>query len=170
MLLLRCADGDRDAFRMLYDRQAGKLYGIALRITRQANLAADAVQEAFLQVWQNARAFNPERGSPEAWMIGVTRYRALDLLRRAGPQTAELSPDLHASVEPSFEPISGTADGRALAQCLERIEPDRRKLVLLAFVDGYSHAELANRAAMPLGTVKSVIRRALAALRDCLSA
>jgi RNA polymerase sigma-70 factor (ECF subfamily) len=57
-----------------------------------------------------------------------------------------------------------------LAQCLERIEPDRRKLVLLAFVDGYSHAELANRAAMPLGTVKSVIRRALAALRDCLSA
>jgi len=169
MLLLRCADGDRGAFRMLYDRQAGKLYGIALRITRQANMAADAVQEAFLQVWQNARAFDPSRGSPEAWMIGLTRYRALDLLRRAGPATAELTPEVQAEVVEPYETIAGSADGRALMQCLERIEPDRRKLVILAFVDGYSHSELATRASMPLGTVKSVIRRALAALRECLS-
>ncbi len=168
MLLQRCAAGDRAAFRALYDRHASRLYAVALRITRHANLASDTVQEAFIQIWQNARHFNPERGSPEAWMIGLTRYRALDLVRRAGPALIPLE-DEH-SVE-SFDDLSGldnATDGRALRECLERLETNRRRLVVLAFVEGFSHAELAAQFVIPLGTIKSTIRRSLASLRECL--
>ena len=69
-------------FALLYDRWGGRLYGIALRITRQASLAADATQDAFVQIWQQAHRFDPERGAPEAWLIGIIRYRALDTVRR----------------------------------------------------------------------------------------
>jgi RNA polymerase sigma-70 factor (ECF subfamily) len=166
-LLQRCAGGDRAAFRMLYDRHAPRLYAVALRITRQAGPASDAVQEAFIQVWRNAHQFDTVRGNAEAWMTGLVRYRALDLLRRAGPPMQSLD---DAPEAPALAPLDTSPDGRALRQCLERLEPDRRKLVVLAFVEGFSHTELATRLATPLGTVKSSIRRALASLRECLGA
>ncbi len=168
ILLQRCAAGDRAAFRALYDRHAARLYAVALRITRHANLAADTVQEAFIQIWQNARHYHPERGSPEAWMTGLTRYRALDLVRRAGPALIPLE-DEHAAE--SFDDLSvldEAAEGRALRECLERLDPNRRRLVVLAFVEGFSHAELAAQFVIPLGTIKSSIRRSLATLRECL--
>jgi RNA polymerase sigma-70 factor, ECF subfamily len=82
VLLHHCAGGDRAAFRLLYDRWGARLYGIALRITRQSSLAADALHDAFLQIWQQAHRFDPDRGGAEAWMIGMVRYRALDIVRR----------------------------------------------------------------------------------------
>ncbi len=170
ILLQRCAAGDRVAFRALYDRHSARLYAVALRITRHANLASDTVQEAFIQIWQNARHYDPSRGAPEAWMIGLTRYRALDLVRRAGPALIPLEDD--QAIE-SFDNLSGldqTPDGPALRQCLERLDPNRRRLVVLAFVEGFSHAELAAQFVIPLGTIKSTIRRSLAALKECLSA
>jgi len=170
ILLQRCALGDRAAFRALYDRHARRLYAVALRITRHGNLAADTVQEAFIQVWQNARHYTPSRGSPEAWMVALTRYRALDLVRRAGPALQTLNEETQAELPDTLDPLSASADGRALRQCLERLEPDRRRLVILSFVEGFSHAELSNRLAQPLGTVKSSIRRALATLKECLAA
>src|ERR1700689_3505029 len=81
-LLLRCAEGDRAAFRALYEMWGGRLHGIALRITRQASLAADATHDAFVQVWQQAHRFDPARGSAEAFLISLVRYRALDIVRR----------------------------------------------------------------------------------------
>jgi len=169
VLLQRCAAGDRAAFRALYDRHATRLYSVALRITRHGNLAADTVQEAFIQVWQNARLYSPSRGSPEAWMVALTRYRALDLIRRAGPAMQELDPETHAELPESLGPLDASGDGRALRQCLERLPPERRRLVILSYVEGFSHAELANRLLQPLGTVKSSIRRALASLKECLA-
>lgn len=169
VLLEQAAAGDRAAFRVLYDRHAPRLYGVALRIVRQPGLAADALQEAFVQVWQNARQFDPERGNAEAWMTGLVRYRALDLLRRAGPAMRSLD-DTPVETPVELAALEAHADGGALRQCLERLAPDRRRLVVLAFVDGFSHAELAARLATPLGTVKSSIRRALASLRECLEA
>lgn len=169
ILLQRCAMGDRDAFRTLYDRHATRLYSVALRITRHGNLAADTVQEAFIQVWQNARHYTPSRGSPEAWMIALTRYRALDLIRRAGPAMVVLDPQTYAELPDTLENLDTSADGRALRQCLERLEPERRRLVILSFVEGFSHGELASRLAQPLGTIKSSIRRALASLKECLA-
>jgi RNA polymerase sigma-70 factor (ECF subfamily) len=170
VLLQRCAQGDRVAFRALYDRHAPRLYAVALRITRHGNLAADTVQEAFIQIWQNARLFDPTRGHAEAWMIGLTRYRALDLVRRAGPSLLPLEEEPDLSAYDTLDAMASDADGRALQQCLERLEPSRRRLVVMAFVEGFSHSELAAQFVIPLGTIKSAIRRALAALKECLAA
>ena len=170
ILLQRCAQGDRAAFRLLYDRHAPLLYAVALRITRHANLAADTVQESFIQVWQNAKQYDPARGNPEAWMIGLTRYRALDLVRRAGPALLPLGDEPDTTAFDQLERLDITTDGRALRQCLERLEPNRRRLVVMAFVEGFSHGELAAQFVIPLGTIKSTIRRALASLKDCLEA
>jgi RNA polymerase sigma-70 factor, ECF subfamily len=167
-LLQRCAEGDRAAFRALYDRHAPRLYAVALRITRQASLAADTAQEAFVQIWQNARHFDPARGSAEAWMTSLTRYRALDLVRRAGPSLVALEDEADLEVYDRLDALATDADGRALRQCLERLEPARRRLVTMAFVEGFSHAELAAQLVIPLGTIKSSIRRSLASLRECL--
>jgi RNA polymerase sigma-70 factor (ECF subfamily) len=168
ILLQRCAAGDRGAFRALYDRHAPRLYAVALRITRHAGAASDVVQEAFIQTWRNAGRFDTGRGNAEAWMTGLVRYRALDLLRRAGPRTVDLDEVSLAEAGDTVTALDGETEGRALRQCLERLEPERRHLVILAFVEGFSHSELAVRLATPLGTVKSSIRRALAALRECL--
>ena len=92
-LLRRCADGDRAAFRALYDRWGGRLHGIALRITRQAPLAADATQDAFVQIWQQAHRFDPDRGSAEAFLVSLVRYRALDLVRRQSREVPGYEPD-----------------------------------------------------------------------------
>ena len=169
-LLHRCAGGDQAAFRLLYDRWSGRLYGIALRITRQAVLAADATQEAFVQVWQQAHRFDAQRGRPEAWMIGIVRYRALDVVRRQARESPGYEPESLVEDAPdALTMLVNTAEGAALHRCLEQLEEDRRRLVLMAFVDGLSHSELAQRLKVPLGTVKSWIRRSLTSLRECLA-
>ncbi len=170
-LLRLCGAGDRVAFRRLYDLQSARLYGLALRITRQAALAADATHDAFLQVWQNAARFDPERGNPEAWLISLVRYRALDIARRRAREIPGL--EMPESEDPDPDPLDRlieSSDGAALHRCLQTLEADRRKLLLMAFVEGMTHSDLASRLEMPLGTVKSWIRRALMSLKGCLEA
>jgi RNA polymerase sigma-70 factor (ECF subfamily) len=168
-LIRRCAEQDRAAFRRLYDRQAARLHGIAMRITRQPALAADAVHDTFMALWQHAASFDPARGSAEAWLTSITRYRALDILRRRAREVTGVEMPEEADPEPdALAKLAGGAEVAALRRCLETLEPDRRSLVVTAFVDGLSHTDLAQKLAMPLGTVKSTIRRALAALKRCL--
>ena len=170
-LLCRCAASDRAAFRMLYDRWSGRLHGIALRITRQPPLAADAVHDAFVQIWQQAGRFDPERGTAEAWMVAMVRYRALDLIRRQGREILGYEADEREDEAPdALARLVSTAEGAALHRCLGELEEARRKLVVMAFVDGLSHSELAERMRVPLGTVKSWLRRSLISLRGCLAA
>jgi RNA polymerase sigma factor (sigma-70 family) len=158
------------AFRLLYERWGNRLYGIALRITRQAALAADATQDAFMQIWQQAHRFDPERGGPEAWLIGIVRYRALDIVRRRSREVSGYEPSGIEDESPgALARLVSTVEGAALHRCLGELEADRRRLVVLAFVDGLSHSELAERMRVPLGTVKSWIRRSLIALRGCLA-
>ena len=169
LLLRRCADGDRAALRRLYERWSARLHGIALRITGQPALAADATHDAFVQIWQQAARFDPDRGSGEAWLISLVRYRALDIVRRRGREVLTESPPEQEDLGPdAFALLARSAEGAALARCLGTLAPDRRQLILLAFVQGLSHSDLAARLDTPLGTVKSWIRRALAALRACL--
>ena len=170
-LLGRCADGDRAAFRQLYDRTAPQLYAVALRITRQRSLAADAVHDAFLQVWQRAGRFDPARGGAETWLLGLARYRALDLIRRQGREiTGGEIPDRADEDPDPLARLTEHREGAALRRCLDRLELDKRQLVMMAFLDGLTHAELATRLNAPLGTVKSWIRRGLQDLRRCLEA
>ncbi len=170
MLLLRCAQSDGAAFRQLYDMQSPALYSVALRITRQPALASDAVHDALLQVWRNAARFDPARGTARAWLLSLVRYRALDLVSRTGREV--LGADVPEQADPDPSPLDRlltTQEGKVLHDCLQTIEPDRRHLVVLAFVEGLTHTEVAARTGQPLGTVKSAIRRALLALRSCMA-
>jgi RNA polymerase sigma factor (sigma-70 family) len=168
-LLGRVAAGDTRAFRRLYDLQATRLYSVALRITHQGPLANDAVHDALLQVWRNAHRFEPGRGTAEAWLLGLVRYRAIDIARRQVREVPD--DDLREPVDDSADPLTRLTerhDAATLHACLGRLEAKRRRLVLLAFMEGLSHTELAARVQMPVGTVKSSIRRSLRTLRLCL--
>ncbi len=168
-LLRGCAVGDRRAFRALYDLWGGRLHGIALRITHQSSLAADATHDAFVQVWQQAARFDADRGSAEAWLVSLVRYRALDIVRRRGREVGGYEPPEQADDSPDvLTRMVGSAEGEALRHCLDNLDPERRRIIVLAYVEGLSHSTLAERLHMPLGTVKSWIRRGLASLRGCL--
>jgi len=169
MLLVRCGRSDADAFRRLYEVYASHMYGVALRITRQPALASDAVHDAMLQVWRNAARYNPARGTARGWLLSLVRYRALDSMSRVGREVPGSAVPEQADADPGpLDRLLVTEAGSALHRCLAALEPGRRRLVLMAFLDGLSHPEIASRATLPLGTVKSSIRRALLALRICL--
>jgi RNA polymerase sigma-70 factor, ECF subfamily len=168
-LLVRCGAGDRVAFRQLYDLKSGRLYGLALRLTRQPQLAADAVHDTLLQVWQRSARFDPSRGAAEAWLFTLLRYRTIDVLRRYHREDHAAEPPDVADKDPdALALLSASEDGAALHRCLEALEATQRRAVTLAFLDGLSHSELATRLQVPLGTIKSWVRRALQSLRRCL--
>ena len=123
-----------------------------------------------MQVWQQAHRFDPERGGPDIWLISIVRFRALDLMRRQSREIPGYEAEERADETPdALTRLVSTAEGAALHRCLQQLEDDRRRLVVLAFVDGLSHSELAERVSAPLGTVKSWIRRSLMSLRECLA-
>jgi RNA polymerase sigma-70 factor (ECF subfamily) len=168
-LLVRCAAGDRAAFRQVYDRVGGRLYGVALRMTRSPTLAADAVQDAMVQAWQEAGRFDPARGNAEAWLLALARYRTLDLVRRQGREVpGYVMADQGDDGPSALDTLAEDEQAAQLRGCLARLDQERQRLLTLAFVEGLSHSEIAGVLGQPLGTVKSWIRRGLIALRDCL--
>ncbi|MDN5937153.1 MAG: sigma-70 family RNA polymerase sigma factor [Salinisphaera sp.] len=170
------AGGDQQAFAKLYDATASHLYAVLLRILRNPDRAQDALQEAYIKIWQKAGSYAPDRGSPLTWLLAVARYGALDALRRQRPEVAmPEDPDLAAAL---LEDETGQSPDRenenlqsldAVRTCLTTLTPQQRNSVLLAYYEGLTHQELAQRLGAPIGTVKSWIRRGLARLRDCLS-
>jgi RNA polymerase sigma-70 factor (ECF subfamily) len=170
--LRRCAAGDRAALRSIYDAEAPRMLGVALRLLRRRALAEEAVHDTFLQVWQRAASFDPARGEAGAWLYAVLRNRALNILR--GESRTDLVEDfepmgLVSEDEDAETLVLRLSDTSALKRCLERLEPVRRQAILLAYVQGLSHGELAGRLGVPLGTMKSWIRRSLLSLRECLA-
>jgi RNA polymerase sigma factor (sigma-70 family) len=170
--LRRCAAGDRAALRAIHDAEAPRMVGVALRLLRRQALAEEAVHDAFVQIWQRAASFDPARGQARPWLYAVVRNRALNILR--GEARTDLVDDFEpmglASEEDDPESIvARLSDAGALRRCLERLEPARRNAIVLAFVHGLSHGELAGRLGMPLGTLKSWIRRSLLVLRECMA-
>ncbi len=170
--LARCAQGEQQALRLIYDSEAPTMVGIAMRVLRRRDMAEECVHDAFLQIFQKAGSFDVSRGSPRAWMYTIVRNRALNIVR--GEARTDLVDD--------FEPMGLTddsenpedamlrmSDTRALKRCLETLAPVRRKILLLAYTDGLTHGEIAGKIGMPLGTVKSWIRRSLLSLRECLA-
>ena len=169
-LIEAVARGSRSALKRLYELESRRLYGIALRIVRRPEVAADVLQEAFIQIWQNAQSYSPERGAGAAWLTGIVRFRALDAVRKHGREVLSDDPGLgDEAQEPDVvDRIAAKAEAGALKRCLGRLDDQQRRCVTLAFVDGFSHVEIAERLAAPLGTVKSWVRRGLLALRSCL--
>jgi RNA polymerase sigma-70 factor (ECF subfamily) len=170
-LLAAVARGDRAALRAVYERQATRLFGVANAILRDRDAAADALQDAFLKIARRAGQFDPARGSAEAWLAAVVRHAALDMVRARGREIPTDDPALgDAPVEAdALDRVAASAEGRRLRDCLASLEEKNRAGILLAFVHGLSHAQVAARLDLPLGTVKAWIRRGLLRLRECLA-
>lgn len=173
-LLLRVVDKDQDALAMLYDQLLPHVYGLALRITRTAELAEEVAQDTFWQVWRQAPRFDPARGTAKTWVLTMARSRALDALRKLAlvdepmPEEALMSmlaPD--AGTPPDL--LLAVQQGQHLHTALASLDELPRQLLALAFFRGLSHEEIAEVSGLPLGTVKSHIRRALLALKHLLT-
>ena len=162
--------GSQIALKRLYELESRRLYGIALRIVRRPDIAADVLQEAFVQIWQNAAAFSAERGAGAAWLTGIVRFRSLDAVRKLGREVLTDDPALgDAALQPDvIEKIEAAAEAGALKRCFKLLDDQQRRCIVLAFVNGLSHSEITERIDVPLGTVKSWIRRGLRTLRRCL--
>ncbi|HVQ31974.1 MAG TPA: sigma-70 family RNA polymerase sigma factor [Vicinamibacteria bacterium] len=162
-LLRRLTGGDAAALGELYDRFAGLVNGLALRILRNTAEAEDVVQEVFVQVWRQAERFDPSRGSPEAWLCTIARTRALDRLRRRTARREEAS-----EAAPGVSAAPRTEEALAVRKALEGLSADQRHALELAYYEGLTHTEIAARLGEPLGTVKTRIRTAMIRLRDVL--
>lgn len=167
-----CARGERFALRALYEQESPRLLGVALRIVRDRDLAQDVLQDAFLQVWKRSGTYQRALGSARGWLYTVVRHRAMDELRRHRREVAvgddlEFLSDLH-TMNNAAE-AAPPADTVALDRCMAALDDHKRACILHAFVDGYTHEQIARQLATPVGTVKSWIRRGLHSLKACLS-
>lgn len=168
--IARVVERDEGALAKLYDAMAGRVYGLALRITRNVQTAEEVVEDTFWQIWRQAPRFDSERGNAVAWMLTMTRSRAIDAMRRVDPASCQTDPG-DGEVDGADGPETSFANSQAekqLNKALAHLEPLPRQLVALAFFRGLSHEEIAVHTGLPLGTVKSHIRRALVRLRDTL--
>jgi len=165
------AAGDRAAFGRLYERSSRKLMAVVRRILGSQAAAEDAVQEAYVRIWRRAGDFDPAIASPIAWMTTIARHAAIDQMRKGANRiAAAATPIDDVLAETLADPDANVPDpaGRALADCLGKIETDRRGMVVLAYCYGWSREELAQRFDRPVSTVKTVLRRSLIALKECL--
>jgi RNA polymerase sigma factor (sigma-70 family) len=169
--LRRCAAGDKAALNAIYHAEGARMLGVALRILKRRALAEEAVQDAFVLIWRNAATFDPAKGHAVTWLYTVLRNRSLSILRaeaRSEPTEMPVGEEVADEGENPEEAIARLSDAEALRHCLEKLEPKRRMAIALTYVHGLSHGELAGRLNIPLGTIKSWLRRSLLTLRECL--
>ena len=181
--LSRVALGDRAAFSQLYQLSSAQMFGVILRINSDRAQAEDILQECFVNIWRAAQGFDPARAQPTTWLTSIARNRAIDSLRRRKAEVATVSSharddddsedrDLLAALPSSdagpLELLQQAAQAQDLTHCIGRLSAEQQQCVALAYYQGLSHAEVAQHLVQPLGTVKSWVRRALMALKDCL--
>ena len=176
-LLDRVAARDHAALKALYDRTAGKLYGLALRVVSQRERAEDVLQEAFLTIWRSAGDYRASLSPPMAWMGLIVRSRGLDALRRRTADRAQLTQEfdevladtLQGDSPNPMDTVHASEQAFALHQCLGKLDSKQREVVSLAYIRDLSHSELSTQLKLPLGTVKTWIRRGLDQLRNCMA-
>jgi len=175
-LLARAANGDAHAFRSLYDATSPKLFGFALRILHRREMAEEVLQDSFAAIWHSARDYRPHLSAPMTWMATIVRNKAFDVLRSADHAVEIDGNDFDSAVlraleDPGLNPpdaLQLSRDAKALAACMAELDSVHRQVVGMAFFHDLSHSELAQQLAMPIGTVKTWIRRSLERLRTCL--
>ena len=174
-LLQRIVGRDKDALDMLYGRYATPVYSLALQMLKQPPLAEEVTQDVFLNIWLKAASFNAERGQPRSWIMSVTHHRVIDVIRSRrrvtsmtdpeGYETLERLPAGGASVESQ---VQQNLDRERIMAALATLPENQREVILLAYFEGYSQSEMADRLAQPLGTVKTRVRLAMQKLRLAL--
>ena len=176
-LLDQIAAQDDSALKKLYECTSSQLFGLALRIVRNRDAAEDVLQESFMSIWRGASNYRASLSQPMAWLGLIVRSRALDALRKRTTDRADLMKELDDDMAQILEGDSpnpmDAADASeqafALHQCLGKLDNKQREVVSLAYLRDHSHAELAEQLKLPLGTVKTWIRRGLEQLRTCMA-
>lgn len=176
-LLDRVALSDQAALKELYDLTSSKLYGVAVRVVTNREWAEDVLQEAFLNIWRIAGDYKASLSPPMAWMGLVVRSRGLDFLRRRTSDRADVMQELDDVISDTvagnspnpLDMTQASEQANALHVCLSKLDNKQREVVSLAYMRDLSHAELAEQLKLPLGTVKTWIRRGLEQLRGCMS-
>lgn len=172
----RRADAE-SALRELYDLTSSKLYGVALRVVSNRNWAEDVLQEAYLNIWRIAGDYRANISPPMAWMGVIVRSRALDFLRRRTSERADAALELDDAISETvagdspnpMDTTQASEQAWALHECLRKLEAKQREVVSLAYLRDLSHGELSEQLKLPLGTVKTWIRRGLEQLRGCMA-
>jgi RNA polymerase sigma-70 factor (ECF subfamily) len=171
-LLRRTAGGEEAAFAELYRRSSAQLFALAVRMLIRRDLAEEVLQEVYVGIWNKAGRYDPARGAPLTWMASILRNRCLDRLRARRPESSiETEEGALEFADPAPGPLDEalrSAEARALWACLEELEAGPRDAILQVYYRGLTHAELAARTGIALGTVKSWIRRGLVRLKGCL--
>ena len=173
----RSQPGDAEAaLRRLYELTSSKLFGLAMRVVGNRELAEDVLQDTFLNIWRVAGDYRASLSPPMAWMGLIVRSRALDFLRRRASERADVAVELDEQLADTLagdaaDPLdtsSASEQAWALHECLRKLEAKQRQVVSLAYLRDLSHGELAAQLKLPLGTVKTWIRRGLEQLRGCM--
>ena len=165
----RTARGDKSAFGELYQATSAKLFGVAVRISGRREIAEEVLQEAFVAIWGRAKDYDPARGSVMTWLVTIVRHCAIDQLRHQ-----QSRPEGHSAPEDVLTSFVSTgrtdisAELRALKRCLDELDAQPRRAVLLAYLYGLTRDEIAARLKVPVGTVKSSLWRSLERLQRCL--
>jgi len=168
-LVTAIRSGDQGAMAALYDRYSSIVYAVALRVLQDTGGAEDVLQDIFMQLWRNPGAFDASRGNMAAWLAVITRHRSIDALRRRRPQ--DDIEDVVLSVEPDM--ASDADRSRAMEKvrgALQTMPSPQRSALEMAYFEGLTHAEIADKTGEPLGTIKTRIRTGLLSLRKVLAA
>ncbi len=172
VLLTRVGSGDEIAFADVYRRTCAKLFGVTLRICGDRELAREALQESYVNIWKNASRYDPDIAAPISWMVAIARNRSIDIRRSQAERVSAggqpIDEALFQSGANPLEEVELSEEFRALMLCLGELPEDRREMVLLAYYAGWSREELARKYSRPVATVKTVLRRSLALLKGCL--
>ena len=169
--LARVAKHDRAALRQVYDMTSAKLFGICLRISADREGAADILQDVYIKVWNRADRFDAGRASPITWLCAIARNTAIDwcrATRRPGMVSQDAAADVADESLPADMMIEQAQGAARVHACLDTLEERQRSAIRAAFFDGLTYADLAERMAVPLGTMKSWIRRGMQQLKACI--
>jgi RNA polymerase sigma factor (sigma-70 family) len=177
VLLDRIAAQDAAALKELYELSSSKLYGLAMRVVGKREWAEDVLQEAFMTIWRSAGSYRASLSPPLAWMGLIVRSRGLDFLRRRTADRSNITQELDEVMADTLDgdtpnpmdTAQASQQAWALHQCMTRLDNRQRELVSLAYLRDLSHSELAEQLRLPLGSVKSWIRRGLEQLRVCMA-
>src|SRR5262245_2843125 len=170
--LARVAAGDRAALRIVYQDTSAKLFGVCLRILNDRSEAEDVLQDVYVTVWRKAGSFDPTRASPITWLVAIARNRAIDRLRSSATsrrsEPIETAEDVRDDAPAALDLVVAAEQQARLKVCLGELEERHSAVIRSAFLDGVTYEQLAQRMEVPLGTMKSWIRRGLMKLRACL--